>query len=93
MVGTVKTVIFHEGPPGLRWWLAASHHVFANAGFADVDAEFEEFSMDARRSPKRIVAAHPANQFASFDRYAGAAAAAVTGFPPPEETNPCGANR
>ena len=41
--------------------------------------------MDARRSPKRVVAAHLANQFASFDRYAGATAMTMTGFPLPED--------
>jgi hypothetical protein len=44
-------VILQEGPPRLRWRLAAAHHVFANAGFADVDTEFEVFAVDARRSP------------------------------------------
>jgi hypothetical protein len=64
-------VILQEGPPGLRRRLAASHHIFAHAGFADVDAEFEEFSVDARRFPKGVVAAHLADQFASLDGYVG----------------------
>jgi hypothetical protein len=33
-------VILKEGPPRLRRRLAAAQLVFANAGFADVDAEF-----------------------------------------------------
>jgi hypothetical protein len=33
-----------------------------HAGFADVDAQLEQFPMDARRTAERIVAAHPANQ-------------------------------
>ena len=44
-------VILQERPPRLRRWLASSRHVFADAGFADVDAEFEEFAVDARRAP------------------------------------------
>src|SRR5262249_27787678 len=39
-----------------------------------------------RCSPKLVVAAHPTNQLASLDRYAGAPATTLTGFPPPEET-------
>jgi hypothetical protein len=56
-------VILQEGPPGLRRWLAASHHILGNTGLADVDAQLEQFAMDARRSPKRMVAAHLADQF------------------------------
>ena len=45
-------VILKEGPPRLRRRLAAARHIFADAGFADVDAEFEEFAVDARRSSR-----------------------------------------
>jgi hypothetical protein len=41
--------------------------------------------MDARRSPEWVLAAHPANQVASLDRYPGSTATTMTGFPPPEE--------
>ena len=44
-----------------------------------------EFSVDARRSPERAVAAHSADQFASLDRYPGATPTTLTGCPPPEE--------
>src|SRR6516164_6303036 len=59
-------VILHEGPPGLRRWLAASRYILGNTGLADVDAQLEQFAVDARRSPQRIVAAHLANQFPCF---------------------------
>ena len=59
--------------------------VFADTGFADVDAELEQFAVDTRRSPKRVFAAHPANQLACFGRHPGTTAAAMAGFPLPVE--------
>jgi hypothetical protein len=44
-------MIFQEGPPGLRGWLAVANHVFGNRRWREVDAEFLEFSMNARRTP------------------------------------------
>jgi Ca-activated chloride channel family protein len=40
-------VILQECAPGLRWRFAAAHHVFADAALTDVDAEFEQFAMEA----------------------------------------------
>ena len=79
------TWIVKEGSPGLGRWLAASRHVLANTGLADVDAELEQFAVDTRRSPKRVFAAHPANQLACFGRHPGTTAAAMAGFPLPVE--------
>ena len=62
-----------------------ARHVLAHAGFANVDTQLEEFTMDARRSLKRVVAAHLANQLASFDRHAGATATPMTRFPRPKQ--------
>ena len=59
-------VILQEGPPGLRRWLAASHHIPGTTGLANVDAQLEQFAVDARRSPQRIVVAHLADQFPCF---------------------------
>jgi hypothetical protein len=77
MVGTVKKVdrhrvfhmVFQEGPPCLRRRVPTADHVFAHAGLADVNAEFEEFTVDARSAPNRILAAHLANQSAYFLRH------------------------
>src|SRR5215472_4788033 len=71
--------------PCLGWRFSFAHQVFADTGFADVDAEFEQFAMDARRSPKRVFAAHSSNQLAGFGSYAGTTATAITGFPLPVE--------
>src|SRR6516164_10017940 len=51
-------LILQERSPRLRRWLRSAHHVLAHAGCTDVDAEFEQFAVDARRSPKGVVAAH-----------------------------------
>jgi hypothetical protein len=81
-------VILQEGAPGLRRWLAASHHILGNTGLADVDAQLEQFAVDARRSPQRMVAAHLANQFPRFlgDRRWSRLAAAQ--LPGPEHPKP-----
>src|SRR5215467_3294306 len=55
-------VILQERLPGLRGWIAPAYEVLAHAGFADVDAQLEQFPVDARRTPERIVEAHPTNQ-------------------------------
>jgi len=47
-------MIFEESAPRLRRRFVAAHHVFADAALSDVDAEFEQFSMDPRCTPKGI---------------------------------------
>src|SRR6516164_11107825 len=81
-------VILQERPPGLRRWLAASRHIFANAGFADVDAEFEEFAVDARRSPKRVLAAHSPNQLSNLFGHRWTPGLTTTNLPRPEQPKP-----
>jgi len=48
-------VILQEGAPSLRRRFAAAHHVFADAGLADVDAEFEQLTVDAGCTPTGIL--------------------------------------
>ena len=55
-------VIFKEGPPRLRWWLAVADHVLAHARFADGNAKLEQFAVNPRCAPERVVAAHRAYQ-------------------------------
>src|SRR6516164_928194 len=45
-------MIFQEGAPSLRRRLAAAHHVLAYAGLPEVDAEFGQLALDARRTPR-----------------------------------------
>ena len=79
-------VVLQEGPPCLRRRVTTADHVFAHAGLADIDAELEEFTVDARSAPKRILAAHPPNQFTDFLRHRWAAALAAADFPGPEQS-------
>jgi hypothetical protein len=44
-------MILQKCAPGLRRRFAAAHHVFADAALTDVDAEFEQFTMDAGVHP------------------------------------------
>jgi hypothetical protein len=62
------------------------NHVFAYAGLADVNAELEEFTVDARSAPKRVVAAHLPNQFTDFLRYWRSPALAAANFPGPKQS-------
>src|ERR1700694_5908088 len=92
MVGTVKKsmeeVIVQEGAPGLRRRIATADHVFAHAGLTDVDAELEQFTMDAGCTPSGVFAAHPADQVADFAGKRGSSRLAPPNPPRPEETEP-----
>jgi hypothetical protein len=79
-------MVLQEGPPRLRWRLPPVYHVLAHAGFADINAEFEEFAMNSGSSPKRILSAQPPDQISYFWRDPWAARLAVTNFPGPEES-------
>ena len=62
-----------ERSPALRWWAPVSGHVLGNRSLADIDAELEELSMDARSAPERICQAHLADQLPNFERHLGPA--------------------
>ena len=92
MVGTVKKSIRHhclevilkESPPVLRRWLPPAYDVLAHAGLADINTEFEQLAVDARCTPKWILAAHLPNQLADFFRHRRTPGLAMTNFPGPE---------
>src|SRR6267378_4516834 len=44
-------MVFQEGAPSLRRRFAAAHHIFADTALPDVDAQFEQFAVDARCTP------------------------------------------
>jgi hypothetical protein len=79
-------VILQEAPLCVRRRIPTANHVFAHARFAHVDAEFEEFTVDAGRAPNRVVAAHLANQFTDFLRHRWAAELAASDLPSPEQS-------
>jgi hypothetical protein len=64
--GDVRGVVTQEGAPSLRGRAASLDHVLRDAGLSDLEAELEQFAMDARRSPQRIFRAHPPDQHAEI---------------------------
>src|SRR5437867_2320510 len=46
--------------------IAAAQHIFADTALSDVDAQFEQFAVDARCTPTGILPAHLANQISDF---------------------------
>ena len=71
--------------PSLRRRLADPYYVLADAGLADVDAEFEEFAMNAGCTPGGILPAHLADQIPNLTRNNRASGLAVPHFPCPEQ--------
>jgi hypothetical protein len=59
--------------------------ILADAGLSNVNAEFQEFTVNARRTPQRVFPAHGADQLANVFRNTRTTALAVTAFPPPEK--------
>src|SRR5215472_18460969 len=49
--GQLLDMILEEGTPGLSGWFVEAQHVFADAALSDVDAEPEQFAMDAGCTP------------------------------------------
>src|SRR3954452_21582639 len=47
-------MVQEERSPALRRWAPMSGHVLGNRTLADIDAELEELSIDARSAPERI---------------------------------------
>jgi hypothetical protein len=62
----VRRVVVQEGPPSLAGWRPSFDHVLGDARLCDLKPEPEQFPVDARRAPKRILHAHPPNQCAQL---------------------------
>ena len=75
-------MVAQEGTPCLRGRTASLDHVLRDAGLSDLEAELEQLAMDTRRSPQRIVNAHPPDQSAQV-RVDLRSASKGTGFPTP----------
>ena len=80
----LREVIVQEGAPGLRRRLATAHHVFADAGLADVDAQLEQLPVNPRCTPPRILPAHPADQASDLVGNRGPSGLAAPHLPGPE---------
>jgi hypothetical protein len=75
-------MVTQEGAPSLGGRPASLDHVLRDAGLSDLEAELEQLAMDAKRSPQRIVNAHPPDQRAQL-RVDLRSASKGAGFPTP----------
>ena len=77
-------VIVEEGAPSLRRRLSAAPHVFADAGLTDLDAEFEQLTVDAGCTPPGILPAHPSDQSSDLAGSERSTGLTVSHLPGPE---------
>ena len=61
-------------------------HILTHARLTDIDASFQQFAVDARSSPKRVLAAHFSDQLTDFHRHRRTARQTVLNFPCPEQS-------
>ena len=66
MAANVWRVVMQEGPPSLAGRPASFDHVLGDARLCDFKPELEQFAVDAWRAPKRILHAHPPDQYAQL---------------------------
>src|SRR6202011_3604022 len=64
--GNVRRVVMQEGPPSLTGRPPPFDHVLGDARLRDLKPELEQFAVNAWRAPKRILHAHPPDQYAQF---------------------------
>src|SRR5664280_873583 len=60
----VRRVVPQKGAPSLTWRSTPLDHVLGDARLRDFKPELEQFTVNTRRSPKRILHAHLPNQCA-----------------------------
>jgi hypothetical protein len=77
-------MVLQEYAPPLRWWLPAPHHVFADTGLANFDAQLEQFAVNSGSAPRRILAAHPANEIMNIQRNRWTTGSSAPYLPCPE---------
>ena len=56
--GNAIGMIAQERLPALRRRTSPAHHILGDAGLPNVDAELEQFAMNARRTPQWVCSAH-----------------------------------
>src|SRR6516162_3316673 len=59
-------VIAQECPPGLRWWPSASDHVLGDRRLSDLEPKLQQFAMNSRSTPQRILLAHAPDEIAQL---------------------------
>src|SRR5262249_8805621 len=73
-----------ERSPRLGWWLGMTDHVLRDGSLGDLNAQFQEFAMNSRRTPERIFPAHGPDQITSLLRNTRTSRSTVTNLPGPE---------
>src|SRR5262249_35045919 len=64
--GDLRRVIAQEGDPSLAWGPTSFDHVLGNARLRYLKPELKQLTMNARRSPKWVLDAHPPDQRAQI---------------------------
>ena len=67
----VSQVVVQEALPGRGGDFRSPRQVSPDCGLADVDAELEQFAVDAGRAPERVGEAHLADQIADLGAHLG----------------------
>jgi len=80
-------MIFEEGAPSLRRRFVAAQHVSADAALNDVEAEFEQFSLNPGCTPKGILPTHLVDEISDFTRNEGSFGLAAPHLPARADEN------
>jgi len=62
----VRSVIAQKGAPSLGRRPSPLDHVSGHRRLSHFEAQLQQFTVNARRSPQRVLAVHPADQGAKF---------------------------
>ena len=66
--GDVRSVIAEKGLPALRRRPASSHDILGDGRLGDLDAELEQFAVDTRRAPERVLPTDPSHETTDVGR-------------------------
>ncbi|WP_410959984.1 hypothetical protein, partial [Salmonella sp. SAL4434] len=58
----VRGVVPQKSVPPLAWWSASLDHVLRNDRLGDLEPKLEQFAVNAWRTPKWMLYAHPPDQ-------------------------------
>jgi hypothetical protein len=61
-------MVAHKCAPALRWWPRVAAHIPSDCRLSDLEAKLEQFTMNVRRAPEWVRAAHLANERAKLIR-------------------------
>jgi hypothetical protein len=78
-----------EAAPSRGGSVGVPREVPSDSSLAHLDAELEQFAVDARRAPERIGAVRPTDQGLDFGARLGASGTALSSCDPTPETGSC----